>query len=302
MEPTPFESSYQPLPEVESANEKVIAHIRTRLLEKRKQKEDRARRDFEDDTSDLNTLMSLHPEIPITPPLPFSPVVDDREHVDVLRKNEFLNYSTGKTFGIRRGDSHFEYSYDPESNKMTLLQTREDLAGEYHYLGKRVVVAPAGGEASETDDLITLPPRPPGINEEDYISALYRDAHDTVRSYGHYFLETRDYFRSVHHFGGIPWKVKSKLVGRYTDLIFKNLHTKKIRRHIVRGNPSEYFMLQGEIFAVDESGSETRIIRCSTNKLVAKDYYGLFYDCGSYAVATVQNSRNLVFFVTTPLE
>lgn len=289
----------QKLNKSKSDNEKAITHLRESLEERRAAKEKRLHEEFNDDNVSLSIIADLHPEIPITKPLPFPFTVETKPHYNVLRKDESLEFSTGTSFALNGGDGHFICDYIQERDETVVLEERHGLVGEYHYLGKRVVVAPEGGEASETDDLITLAPCPPEIDIDDYCLSLYRK-NAVVQSYARYYLSAKDYFRSVHYFGGVPWKLKDKRVGNYFDLIFKNMETKTVRRYIIRGEASEYFMLQDEIFAIDETTGKTRIIRCSTGEVVYKTHiHGITYDCGRYAVTTT--GRSLIFFVAVPL-
>lgn len=282
-----------------SDNEKAITRFRESLEEKRAAEEKRLHEEFNDDNVSLSIIADLHPEIPITKPLPFPFTVETKTHYNVLREHETPNFSTGQHFALNGGDGHFICDYIQERDETVVLEERHGLVGEYHYLGKRVVVAPEGGEASETDDLITLAPCPPEIDIDDYCLSLYRK-NAVVQSYAHYYPSAKDYFKSIHHFGGVPWKLKDKRVGNYFDLIFKNMETKTVRRYIIRGEASEYFMLQGEIFAVDESTGKILIIRCSTGEVVCEPRNrGLTYDCGRYAVTTT--GRSLIFFVAVPL-
>lgn len=236
-------------------------------------------------------------------PQPFPFTLERREY-GPIDDDAFLCVVSETTFGLNIERTIHEYTYVPERNTIELVGQRNDIVEHAHHFGKLVVVAPDGGEASETDDLITLAPNTFNLQLEDYTYPTYRDRNGVVKSMSHYLnKEGKDYYRHLHHLEGVPWKVKVTQEGSFSNLIFKNLHTDEVRRYIIRGSITDCFMFQNEIFCALDS-HETRVIRCSTGEIVYKDNYNGFHiDCAGYVarLKDVFDQKSLVVITAVPI-
>lgn len=292
-EPTAADLLRLHLAEAMTPNERAAEHLREALEKRRAAKEKKLHEEFNADVRSLEILTQLYPEVPITAPVPFPFAIAGRRYM-LLEDGTTLWPISENTFGTRVEGTMYEYTFVPEREEIQLVNTRNDLINRHHYFGKLVVVAPEGGEASETDELITLPPCPPGLNEGEYLNNLYRDRHLVVRSLLPKLREReKDHFSSLYHFQGVPWKLKERREGAFTNLIFKNLHTDVTRRYIIRGERLDCFMLEGEIFTSVETGLDgnTKIIRCSSGKVAFRGdpSTGFYIDCNGYAVTIMKN-------------
>ena len=126
-------------------------------------------------------------------------------------------------------------------------------------------------EVEETAESIFLPPIPVsllGLSEETYLHEVYRDRHGRIINYSQMLKDAEggDEKISVHHFTAVPWKIRLRYEGKYTNAIFENLHTDEVRRYIVMGKISHFVMLDNEMYALCTKDTILLLVRCSTGE------------------------------------
>lgn len=175
-------------------------------------------------------------------------------------------------------DSFFVHDFSPGGNKVLELVPQEDRLmvvrtypyeeDQVFYLGKYVTEAPPGGEYAEDDTTITMAPQKEGEEVDYYCLNLLRDAGRIVVSkLDFYEPSLYNESQSITSFGGIPWLIKTRTIGDYTDAIFRNLHDNKTRRYILRGFDSDFLMLQGEFYFLRRCGKKDfTVVQCRSGK------------------------------------
>lgn len=279
-----------------SENEKATSHWYALLEQERSLKMLLAEMKYNCQSRSLRILTEIC-DIPITPPAHFPWKMNQLMSGPFDVETNMAINTGNNTFGIFFGERIDLFTYRGPPGNIEQVGSRHDIVYQPHYFGKLVQIAPEGGSADETEDLITLKPRTNGVEgvkeeyqedeEEEYTRLIYRNRRGVVKSYLKRISDEDNELYSVVHFGTVPWKVRERREGSFTNVIFTNVNTGEVRRYIIKGKYFQYFMLQDEIFASFDVSrrNSNHIIRCSTGEVILEcPGFTFFIDCATYAV------------------
>lgn len=284
------EAIRQRIAERKTDNERAVTHLYGRLDAERGLTMKKVEEKYNKNVAALNRLSCLYPNEPITEPLPFPfTLVEDEKNL-INGERAHLQPMSATSFGLALDNTLHEFHYNIGED--VLYEINEQYYNG-NYMGKDVVLARKGERTGETHNLIKLPPPPPDVHVEDYFNCLYRGPDDVVKSY--FEIMQEDGHNRIRHFAGVPYLIREMRDGDFSNVSTENLHTGDKRRYIVKGNLTQFFMLEEELFNVlnTDPYEPSRIVRCSTGEIYTS-YPGIYEvtTCNNYVVALCNDGEN----------
>jgi hypothetical protein len=222
----------------------------------------------------LQEFVATYPEIPIT--------FDTRTTSIQVRVDNFQGRRCsflpegGDTFYLHRfpcaarAENLTEVAF--RDGNLETVRTYPYEEGQTFYLGKYLLEAAPGEEYHEDETAVYVAPQKEGKEVDYYLLNMYRNGEGLVVStMGAFDKNLYNESCSIEHFGGVPWHVKTRIIGDYTDVIFRNLHVPHdIRRYIIRASRRcEFLMLRGEFYFLRKtSNARCKIVRCCNDQEV----------------------------------